>query len=312
MMTKNHELWDTANRLLSEVDYFESERSKVLDAQPLLNSQGLRYLPRSRRGVKVHTVEELKRLDDREIQEFEAARDALRTGGRDEQGIRNTLEYFVEGRIALSYRLRGCTQPKRFNGPAPPKTSSYRLKHRVESFLQEHDRRNGIVDEETKSSRFTSNGAFICASLMVGLKFWTYRGSIHPDFRIGQPWAVAGLQPDDYDESREEVMARFWRWMVQLDRDDPVLEEFIGDTIDLLYDGASLQQLRYAIVRMDERAQRMYQDLILEFRDGVSRSGNHDAKPLSRIGFLVGEIEVPDDFNEMGAEEISRLFEGNA
>jgi prevent-host-death family protein len=27
-----------------------------------------------------------------------------------------------------------------------------------------------------------------------------------------------------------------------------------------------------------------------------------------RLGFLAGEIEVPDDFNELGAEEIAALF----
>ena len=29
-----------------------------------------------------------------------------------------------------------------------------------------------------------------------------------------------------------------------------------------------------------------------------------------RLGFLRGEIEVPDDFDRMGSEEIQRLFEG--
>jgi prevent-host-death family protein len=30
-----------------------------------------------------------------------------------------------------------------------------------------------------------------------------------------------------------------------------------------------------------------------------------------RIGFLEGQITIPDDFDEMGREEIQRLFEGN-
>lgn len=29
-----------------------------------------------------------------------------------------------------------------------------------------------------------------------------------------------------------------------------------------------------------------------------------------RIGFLAGQIEIPDDFDTMGQEEITRLFEG--
>jgi prevent-host-death family protein len=29
---------------------------------------------------------------------------------------------------------------------------------------------------------------------------------------------------------------------------------------------------------------------------------------IRRIGFLVGQISVPDDFNRMGSQEIERLF----
>jgi prevent-host-death family protein len=36
-----------------------------------------------------------------------------------------------------------------------------------------------------------------------------------------------------------------------------------------------------------------------------------DAK-ASRIGFMVGEISVPDDFDRMGESEIARAFEGDA
>ncbi len=31
-----------------------------------------------------------------------------------------------------------------------------------------------------------------------------------------------------------------------------------------------------------------------------------------RIGFMKGQISVPDDFDKMGAEEIVRMFEGEA
>jgi len=31
---------------------------------------------------------------------------------------------------------------------------------------------------------------------------------------------------------------------------------------------------------------------------------------IRRLGFLKGEIEVPDDFDGMGSKEIERLFEG--
>ncbi|MDR2015542.1 MAG: type II toxin-antitoxin system prevent-host-death family antitoxin [Azoarcus sp.] len=36
------------------------------------------------------------------------------------------------------------------------------------------------------------------------------------------------------------------------------------------------------------------------------------AGQVRRLGFLVGEISVPDDFDRMGCEEIERLFGGGA
>lgn len=35
-----------------------------------------------------------------------------------------------------------------------------------------------------------------------------------------------------------------------------------------------------------------------------------DSLVPKRLGFMAGEIEVPDDFNTTGAEEIEKLFEG--
>lgn len=32
--------------------------------------------------------------------------------------------------------------------------------------------------------------------------------------------------------------------------------------------------------------------------------------PIKRLGFLIGQISVPDDFDRMGDQEIDRLFEG--
>ena len=37
-----------------------------------------------------------------------------------------------------------------------------------------------------------------------------------------------------------------------------------------------------------------------------------DAGKRSRIGFLAGEISVPEDFDRMGSAEIEALFEGDA
>lgn len=33
-------------------------------------------------------------------------------------------------------------------------------------------------------------------------------------------------------------------------------------------------------------------------------------KPIRRLGFMKGQISVPDDFDTMGQEEIIRMFEG--
>jgi prevent-host-death family protein len=34
------------------------------------------------------------------------------------------------------------------------------------------------------------------------------------------------------------------------------------------------------------------------------------AKKLKRIGFMAGQIKVPDDFDRLGAEEIDQMFGG--
>jgi len=35
-----------------------------------------------------------------------------------------------------------------------------------------------------------------------------------------------------------------------------------------------------------------------------------DQKHPEKLGFMAGEISIPEDFDSMGAEEITRLFEG--
>ncbi|MDB5476174.1 MAG: Prevent-host-death protein Phd/YefM [Phenylobacterium sp.] len=42
----------------------------------------------------------------------------------------------------------------------------------------------------------------------------------------------------------------------------------------------------------------------------VTAIGAPDRPAMRRIGFLAGQISVPDDFDTMGAEEIRQLFEG--
>lgn len=37
-----------------------------------------------------------------------------------------------------------------------------------------------------------------------------------------------------------------------------------------------------------------------------------ETKPLRRTGFMVGQMTVPDDFDEMGREEIEAMFNGRS
>lgn len=40
----------------------------------------------------------------------------------------------------------------------------------------------------------------------------------------------------------------------------------------------------------------------------VSRLDAPEAGQIKRLGFLAGQIQVPDDFDRMGAEDIEKLF----
>lgn len=98
---------------------------------------------------------------------------------------------------------------------------------------------------------------------MARLRMWSYRNSVNPDFRLGEPWAVAGLQPEDYGHPEDERMARFWRWTLQQDVSDSRVEGFIVDMVERLYGGANLKQLEEAIG--NESAREAYYLLRREF-----------------------------------------------
>ena len=302
-MTKSQRLWLRAARLLSDQGLFDSERERVLDEHPLLNSHGLGQIRRLRHVVSPDGKHSGRWETECTPDDLEAARDELRAGGRYEAGIRNTLEYFAEGRVSLSYRLQGCSWARRFNGPAPPRRSSYGLKHDVERYLDDMDKRRTTNGGATRTDRYTSNGAFSCAALMAGLRMWTYKDSINPDFRLGRPWAVAGMQPEDYSHPDDECMARFWRWTVQHDISDRQIETFIADTVDLLYDGADLKQLVESVPPGYCEARDVYDRLRREFGFELP-----DEPGPSQLGFMAGQIEVPDDFDSMGGPEIEKLF----
>ena len=42
----------------------------------------------------------------------------------------------------------------------------------------------------------------------------------------------------------------------------------------------------------------------------VTALSSPTTKKVRRLGFMIGEISVPDDFDQMGREEIGRIFEG--
>ena len=253
-MNKSQHFWLKASRLLSEPKFFDSERERILSDYPLLSSHGLGQVRQRRRFSGSWKIERVP-------EDLEAARDELRSGGQHEKGIRNTLEYFVKGKVPLSYRLRGCGWARPINGPAPERHSSYFLKHQVESYSREY----GEHRWAERSDGYTSNGAFICASLMAGLRIWTHRDSLNPDLRLGKPWAIAGLQPEDYEHPEDERMAKFWRWAVQQDISHPYVEDFISDTVDLLYSGAHLQKMQENLKSACSEAREVYYRLRREF-----------------------------------------------
>lgn len=37
-----------------------------------------------------------------------------------------------------------------------------------------------------------------------------------------------------------------------------------------------------------------------------------DEEPVERIGFLKGQVDIPEDFDDMGREEIAAIFEREA
>ncbi|MHB8789776.1 MAG: type II toxin-antitoxin system Phd/YefM family antitoxin [Desulfobulbaceae bacterium] len=43
----------------------------------------------------------------------------------------------------------------------------------------------------------------------------------------------------------------------------------------------------------------------------VSRLDTPETTQVKRLGFMKGQIQVPDDFDHLGSEEIERLFGGS-
>ena len=90
-------------------------------------------------------------------------------------------------------------------------------------------------------------------------------------FRLGSPRAVAGLQPRDYSDPDNQQMARFWRWAIQQDASDLLVHDFIVDTVDLLYGGASLKRLQKSLVGACLEATDVYDRLLYNFSQNHAR-----------------------------------------
>ena len=60
-------------------------------------------------------------------------------------------------------------------------------------------------------------------------------------------------------------MAKFWRWAVQQDANGPYVEDFISDTVGLLYSGADLKKMQKSLATACSEAWEVYQRLRSEF-----------------------------------------------
>jgi hypothetical protein len=65
----------------------------------------------------------------------------------------------------------------------------------------------------------------------------------------------------------------------------------------------------YARLKQKDGMIMMAAEALPSFDPGESKPAT---KPSRRLGFMAGEIAVPDDFDRMGATEIERLFGGES
>jgi PHD/YefM family antitoxin component YafN of YafNO toxin-antitoxin module len=70
------------------------------------------------------------------------------------------------------------------------------------------------------------------------------------------------------------------------------------------------------IIAAEEYARLKRKDAVMVMTEAMPSFGLSDAGPADtakpRLGFMIGEIAVPDDFDRMGAEEIAQLFGSDA
>jgi prevent-host-death family protein len=75
----------------------------------------------------------------------------------------------------------------------------------------------------------------------------------------------------------------------------------------------SIDQAKADLARLVERAAQGESFIIAEAGKPMVKVvplDTIDATPLKRVGFMVGQMTVPDDFDEMGRDEIEAMFSG--
>lgn len=117
--------------------------------------------------------------------------------------------------------------------------------------------------------------------------------------------------PNDYKHESEEMMARFWWRVERLDFSRSEMEIVIADKVDALYRGACLDIFKENEVFGDETNRRLFGERLTVFALKLAGIENAPHIARKRIRSLLGEIDAPDDFNEIGAEVIERLFYGS-
>lgn len=76
----------------------------------------------------------------------------------------------------------------------------------------------------------------------------------------------------------------------------------------------NIHEAKTRLSQLLEEVQKGHPFIIAKAGKPIARVTSIEAPPpeqTKRIGFLRGQIQVPEDFDRMGAEEIQTLFEDN-
>ena len=80
-------------------------------------------------------------------------------------------------------------------------------------------------------------------------------------------------------------------------------------------DTVSIEQAKLDLARLVERAAQGESFVIAKAGKPMAKVvplETIDTTPVKRSGFMVGQMTVPDDFDEMGRDEIAAMFSGRS